>query len=50
MKTPSLEKEILHLEGNDAKSFLEYMKRERTAEEKDSYKEADEFYNSQCKL
>ena len=50
METQNLEKEILHLEGKDAESFLEYMNRVRTQEEKDSYKEADEFYNSQCKL
>ena len=27
-------------------SFLEYMNRERSAEENESYREADEFYNS----
>lgn len=50
MKTTSLEKEILHLDGSDAKDFLEYMNRERTEEEVASYKEADVFYKSKCKL
>lgn len=45
-----LEKEILHLEGKDAKDFLEYMNRERTKEEIAAYEEADEFYKSKCKL
>lgn len=44
------QEEILHLKGSDAKSFLEYMNRERSAEENESYEEADEFYNRQCKL
>jgi hypothetical protein len=48
--TPELEKEILRLEGKDAAAFLEYMKRERSADEKKSYEEADEFYKSKCKL
>ena len=48
--TPELEKEILRLEGSDAKAFLNYMKRERSADEKKSYKEADAFYKSKCKL
>jgi hypothetical protein len=47
---PELEKEILRLEGKDAEAFLEYMKRERSADEKKSYEEADEFYKSKCKL
>lgn len=42
--------EILHLEGSDAASFLEYMNREISVEENESYREADEFYNRQCKL
>ena len=44
------QEEILNLEGTDAESFLKYMQRERSAEEQKSYKEADEFYNKQCKL
>lgn len=50
METASLEKEILHLEGEEAKDFLAYMNRKRTPEEMASYKEADEFYKSKCKL
>ncbi len=50
MTAQDLEKEILHLDGKDAKSFLEYMKRERTEEELALYKEADEFYKTKCKL
>lgn len=47
---PELEKEILRLEGSDAKSFLDYMARNRTKEEIESYKEADEFYKSKCDI
>lgn len=52
MKTndPELEKEILRLEGSDAKAFLDYMARKRTKEELESYKEADEFYKSKCDI
>lgn len=50
MEKKSLEKDTLHLEGNNAASFLEYMNRKRTPEEVALYKEADEFYNSKCKL
>ena len=46
MKTHRLENESLYLKGDDAKAFLKYMNRERTAEEIALYKEADEFYNS----
>ena len=49
-RNPELEKEILRLEGSDAKAFLDYMKRERTKEDKESYKEADAFYKSKCTL
>lgn len=49
-QNPELEKEILRLEGKDAKAFLDYMNRERTKEEENSYKEADEFYKRKCKL
>lgn len=49
-KKPELEKEILRLEGSDAKAFLNYMKRHRTVEEVRSYEEADEFYKSKCTL
>lgn len=49
-RNPELEKEILRLEGSDAEAFLDYMQRERTKEDEQSYKEADEFYKSKCKL
>lgn len=47
---PVLEKEVLKLEDSDAESFLEYMQRERTTEDRESYTEADEFYKNRCKF
>ncbi|SMH71282.1 hypothetical protein [Candidatus Nitrosotalea okcheonensis] len=41
--------EILTLEGDDAKAFLEYDSRELTAEEKATLKKAREYYLSKCK-
>lgn len=49
-KNPELGKELLRLEGSDAKAFLDYMTRERTEEDRRSYEEADEFYKNKCPL
>lgn len=40
--------EVLEFEGREIDQFLEYDKRKLTKEEKDSLKEADEFYKTQC--
>lgn len=41
--------EVLKLEGEAAKEFLEYDSRELTVEEKETLKKALEYYNSKCK-
>lgn len=41
--------DVFTLEGEDLKNFLEYDKRELSTEEKNMLKEADAFYQEQCK-
>jgi hypothetical protein len=40
--------EILTLKGKDAREFDAYISRMLTAQEKKSFKEADEFYANKC--
>jgi hypothetical protein len=40
--------EVLKLSGKAAKAFLDYDKRELTADEKESLKKAREYYKEHC--